>query len=103
VAGQHRETSPSGQVNGTQIVQTVVLGRVPPGSGWSVAGNRRLQRRRFSSIFSGAMEPGAVSIWFSNVNAAQNNLPYIAYTTGLGSASTSFNIVQTGDYNGDGL
>jgi probable HAF family extracellular repeat protein len=89
------------QINGTEIVQTAGLGSVPPGSGWSIAGIGDFNGDGFIDILWRQVT-GAVSIWFSNVNAAQNNLPYIAYATSLGSAPTNFNIVQTGDYNGDG-
>jgi uncharacterized membrane protein len=89
------------QIDGTQSVLSAGLGNVPPGGGWSIAGIGDFNGDGFIDILW-RNTIGAVSIWFSNVNAMQNNLPYIAYSTSLGSVPSNFNIVQTGDYNGDG-
>jgi FG-GAP-like repeat len=88
-------------------VQSASLGSVPPDSGWSIAGIGDFNGDGFIDLLWSNANPWsggnrAVAIWFSNVNAAQNNLPYIANSTSLGLVPSSFNIVQTGDYNGDG-
>jgi probable HAF family extracellular repeat protein len=92
------------QIDGTQLVRSAGLGNVPPG--WLIAGIGDFNGDGYIDILlrnvnPRSISPGAVSIWFSNVNVAQNNSPYIAYATSLGSVPTSFTIVQTGDYNGD--
>jgi probable HAF family extracellular repeat protein len=89
------------QINGTRIVNSAGLGNVPAGGGWSIAGIGDFNGDGFIDILWRNVT-GVVSIWFSNVNAAQNNSPYIAYTASLGSVPTSFNIAQTGDYDGNG-
>jgi uncharacterized membrane protein len=89
------------QINGTQVVRSAGLGNVPPRSGWAVAGIGDFNSDGFIDILWRNVT-GVVSIWFSNTNANQNNLPYIAYASSLGSVPTNFNIMQTGDYNGDG-